>query len=262
MSGPAKPQKALALRPTSYEVGYGKPPVHSRFKPGRSGNPKGRPKGSQNRVVPTGPVEERLKAIILQEAYREVPINDGKGQVTIPMAQAVVRSLAVSAAKGSQRAQRLFTQLLATTEREHRVAREKLLEAVVTYKVEWGKELDRRRRLGVTAPDPLPHPDHLVIDLAEGTVQIEGPATREEKVLWAIWSDQLRIFEADLKELEDYVEDPEASERDEALADIEKLKTGITFIRLALKGSRKALKFLKDISDQHPEEIARFMDAP
>ena len=25
------------------QVGYGKPPVHSRFKPGHSGNPKGRP---------------------------------------------------------------------------------------------------------------------------------------------------------------------------------------------------------------------------
>jgi hypothetical protein len=29
-------------------VGYGKPPRHSRFKPGQSGNPKGRPKGSSN----------------------------------------------------------------------------------------------------------------------------------------------------------------------------------------------------------------------
>ena len=27
-----------------YEVGYGKPPKHSRFKPGQSGNPKGRPR--------------------------------------------------------------------------------------------------------------------------------------------------------------------------------------------------------------------------
>lgn len=31
-----------------YEVGYGKPPKGTRFKPGQSGNPNGRPKGSGN----------------------------------------------------------------------------------------------------------------------------------------------------------------------------------------------------------------------
>lgn len=31
-----------------YEVGYGKPPKHSRFKPGQSGNPKGRAKNQPN----------------------------------------------------------------------------------------------------------------------------------------------------------------------------------------------------------------------
>lgn len=31
-----------------YEVGYGKTPVHSRFQRGRSGNPRGRQRGSKN----------------------------------------------------------------------------------------------------------------------------------------------------------------------------------------------------------------------
>ena len=32
----------------SYEVGYGKPPTHGRFRPGQSGNPAGRPKDLNN----------------------------------------------------------------------------------------------------------------------------------------------------------------------------------------------------------------------
>jgi hypothetical protein len=42
-----KKQQPKAKR---YRVGYGKPPKRTRFKKGRSGNPKGRKRGSRNRV--------------------------------------------------------------------------------------------------------------------------------------------------------------------------------------------------------------------
>lgn len=34
--------------PNQYTVGYGKPPIYSQFKPGQSGNPKGRPRGAKS----------------------------------------------------------------------------------------------------------------------------------------------------------------------------------------------------------------------
>lgn len=40
---PMKPEEN-----SDYNVGYGKPPRSGQFKPGRSGNPKGRPKGAKS----------------------------------------------------------------------------------------------------------------------------------------------------------------------------------------------------------------------
>lgn len=40
-----KPSRSRGIPDLSYRVGYGRPPLHSRFKQGQSGNPSGRPKG-------------------------------------------------------------------------------------------------------------------------------------------------------------------------------------------------------------------------
>ena len=55
--------------PPTYEIGRGRPPVHSRFKPGQSGNPQGRRKGARNKRTV---VEQALnKRITIREDGRK-----------------------------------------------------------------------------------------------------------------------------------------------------------------------------------------------
>lgn len=206
MSGKDRNSKQLANLPgkADYPVGYGKPPADSRFQPGRSGNPKGRPKGARNRQPPLN--AERMKAILLEEAYRSIKVNEGNRQITVPMAQAVIRAIAVNAVKGHQRSQRLFTELLGETERERRLLHDQWLDIAITYKVEWDRELERRARLGITGPEPIPHPDHIVIDMRTGSVAIKGPMTREEKAELDMWIARKAEFEEELSFLESELE--------------------------------------------------------
>jgi hypothetical protein len=86
--GNLKALPAPQIETAKYDVGYGKPPVATRFKPGKSGNPEGRPKGSKNTVPSLS--EERIKKLIIEEAYRTIPIVEKGRRVSIPMITAVV----------------------------------------------------------------------------------------------------------------------------------------------------------------------------
>ena len=165
----------------SYEIGYAKPPVEHRFEKGQSGNPKGRPKG----VPQKRPLNDaRLQEIILNESYREIKLNENGQTITLPMAEAIVRSIAVNAAKGHVRSQKLFTDLLGKVEADRLKLHNEYLQTMIEYKVRFTHEIERCKRLGVPPPDPLPHPDHIVIDMNTGQGLITGPITPEEKRQW------------------------------------------------------------------------------
>lgn len=76
----------------SHEIGYGKPPRETRFVKGKSGNPKGRPKGSQN-----------LASILAKVCRERVRVN-GSGGRTISKLEATLTQLCNQAASGNLRA--------------------------------------------------------------------------------------------------------------------------------------------------------------
>jgi Family of unknown function (DUF5681) len=65
----------------SYEIGYGKPPIGARFRPGVSGNPRGRPKrkptpfAERIKSVLNAPIEYRERGRTKVATYRELSLK-------------------------------------------------------------------------------------------------------------------------------------------------------------------------------------------
>jgi Family of unknown function (DUF5681) len=89
-----------------YEVGYGKPPRHTRFKRGQSGNPRGRPPGAKN-----------LSTLLNEAPNEPVVVTENGGRKRISKRQASLKQLVNEAAKGNWRALKLLVDILQDIER-------------------------------------------------------------------------------------------------------------------------------------------------
>jgi uncharacterized protein DUF5681 len=74
-------------------VGYGEPPKHTQFKPGKSGNPKGRPNGRKN-----------IKTEVLEKLNATVTVNKNGRLIKISTLRAVLEVLGAKALQTDQRA--------------------------------------------------------------------------------------------------------------------------------------------------------------
>ena len=106
-------KKATLLGAGSYDVGYAKPPSAGQFIKGRSGNPKGRPKGAKNKPDLKAAV---LADVVRAEAARKLPVGE-RGE-KMSMIETIVRSITVKAAKGNTAAQRHSVALVNYAEEE------------------------------------------------------------------------------------------------------------------------------------------------
>lgn len=81
-------------------VGYKRPPRHTQFKPGQSGNPNGRPKGTRN-----------LDTDLEEELSEKIIVNEGGRRLEISKQRSILKSLVSKALKGDTRAASILVNL-------------------------------------------------------------------------------------------------------------------------------------------------------
>jgi len=88
-------------RRRDYEVGYGRPPRHTRFEKGQSGNPRGRPSGSKN------------LATLVNEALNEpvIVVENGRRR-KISKREAITKQLVNKSTKADWRAIKILLDIL------------------------------------------------------------------------------------------------------------------------------------------------------
>jgi hypothetical protein len=86
-------------------VGYGRPPLATRFRVGQSGNPRGRPKGARN-----------LSTVVASALGERVAVTENGRRRRITKLEAAIKQLVNRAAAGEARATALLIQLAQATE--------------------------------------------------------------------------------------------------------------------------------------------------
>ncbi len=94
-----------------YEVGYGKPPRFTRFKPGTSGNPRGRPKHAKN-----------LSTLVHEALNELVVVTENGGRRKVKKREAIIKQLVNRSAQGDLKALQMLLGIMQQIEQRSAAA--------------------------------------------------------------------------------------------------------------------------------------------
>jgi hypothetical protein len=181
--------------PPPYEVGYRKPPLHSRFAKGHSGNPRGRPAQKQKSSSSRGLIDSSMREAFLQLAKREIPTNSG-GALTIR--DAVQKAEVSAALKGNTHAQKNFLNQYRQYEEEYIRDTLEFNDKLRNYIANYPSIIQWYLKAGKPVPDELLHPDDIVF--VEGDyARFKGgdPETAAQNRRWMVLFRDALILQAE-----------------------------------------------------------------
>jgi hypothetical protein len=149
------------------EVGYGKPPKHSQFKKGTSGNKAGRPPGAKNKP----PAHDDLLTLLQEEGARIVRVTQNGKTEDIQTIRLVTRRLMTAAASGDARAQKIVLTVQTTLQERKQDRNSAAFAAVFEYKNFCQKRIADAKKAGEPEPRFSPHPDSFDIDFDTNEVR-------------------------------------------------------------------------------------------
>lgn len=187
--------------PVEEAVGYGRPPSWTRFKPGQSGNPKGRPKKPTAPSQVIGSDESPSDAILRAELAKKRRYKEGGEIKFATTSELLTRSTAETALKGNPLAQRELDRQrreLEKRDQERRRHEEKAsaeqFERMVQY-----RDYQTRAYAGATSEQLAsfelgPHPDDILLDHSKKIYKVRGPIGPDDLPQYEYYAAERDVF--------------------------------------------------------------------
>lgn len=142
MTENTKPQKMNSqqaeMPKDNYQVGYRRPPRHTQFKPGRSGNPRGRP----GRFIEPAPNRWVLRGQFMHLCKKQITVVEDGRREKMPIMMAVLRQLQIKALSGDMTAIKHLLPLYDSILRENEETQHQFMKYVLEDEARWEKETE------------------------------------------------------------------------------------------------------------------------